>query len=152
MARRSFVRLILLGILCCSPVQKAGAGRLLNKLLGGSSDVEEDAKLSPAGLMHKNGYPVQVHHVITEDDYILEVDRMPYGVQGDTPNRRTPVLLVHGIISSSADFVINKPHQSAGFLLADRGFDVWLVNCRGTPYSNYHKTLTTSDPEFWEWR
>ncbi|XP_075726515.1 gastric triacylglycerol lipase [Rhipicephalus microplus] len=151
MAGRTFVRLVLLGILSCSLVGRTGAGRLLNKLLGGSSDVEEDSKLSPAGLMHKNGYPVQVHHVITEDDYILELDRMPYGVEGDTPNLRPPVLLVHGIISSAADFVLNKPHQSAGFLLADRGFDVWLVNCRGTPYSNYHRTLTTKDPEFWEW-
>ncbi|XP_075530271.1 gastric triacylglycerol lipase-like [Dermacentor variabilis] len=110
-----------------------------------------EGKPPKAGLMHKNGYPVQVHHVITEDEYILEVDRMPYGVEGDTPNQRPPVLLVHGIVSSAADFVINKPHQSAGFLLADRGFDVWLINSRGTPYSNYHKTLTTKDPEFWEW-
>ncbi|XP_077531071.1 lipase lipl-1-like [Haemaphysalis longicornis] len=104
-----------------------------------------------AGLMHKRGYPVQVHHVITEDDYILEIDRMPFGVDGDTPTLRTPVLLVHGVVSSAADFVLNEPHQSPGFLLADRGFDVWLVNCRGTPYSNYHRTLTTKDPEFWEW-
>lgn len=126
-------------------------GRLVNRLLGGSPHVEEDAKLSPAGLMHKRGYPVQVHHVITEDDYILEIDRMPFGVDGDTPTVRPPVLLVHGVVSSAADFVINEPDQSAGFLLADRGFDVWLVNSRGTPYSNYHRTLTTKDPEFWEW-
>ncbi|KAK8766201.1 hypothetical protein V5799_007017, partial [Amblyomma americanum] len=70
-------------------------------------------KAAKAGLMHKNGYPVQVHHVFTEDDYILEVDRMPYGANGDTPNMRPPVLLIHGIVSSAADFVINHPHQSA---------------------------------------
>ncbi|XP_077493762.1 gastric triacylglycerol lipase-like [Amblyomma americanum] len=148
---RGTVTALLLAAMFASLVKRASTASLFSQLLGGSSDVEEDAKLSPAGLMHKNGYPVQVHHVFTEDDYILEVDRMPYGANGDTPNMRPPVLLVHGIVSSAADFVINHPHQSAGFLLADRGFDVWLINTRGTPYSNYHRTLTTKDPEFWEW-
>ncbi|XP_077531095.1 lipase 3-like [Haemaphysalis longicornis] len=124
---------------------------LVNRLLGGSRDVEEDAKLSPAGLMSKRGYEVQVHHVTTEDDYILEIDRMPFGVHNGTRTMRPPVLLVHGVVSSAADFVINKPDQSLGFLLADSGFDVWLLNARGTPYSNNHRTLTTRDRKFWEW-
>ncbi|KAH9380096.1 hypothetical protein HPB48_009907 [Haemaphysalis longicornis] len=90
------------------------SARLVNRLLGGSRDVEEDAKLSPAGLMSKRGYEVQVHHVTTEDDYILEIDRMPFGVHNGTRTVRPPVLLVHGVVSSAADFVINKPDQSVG--------------------------------------
>lgn len=35
--------------------------------------------------------------------------------------------------------------------LADRGYDVWMSNNRGTEYSLGHKTLTTDDKEYWEW-
>ncbi|KAL3247015.1 hypothetical protein MRX96_057307, partial [Rhipicephalus microplus] len=37
------------------------------------------------------------------------------------------------------------------FLLADAGFDVWLVNTRGVPQSNRHVNLTTNDKRFWNW-
>ncbi|XP_037580482.1 lipase lipl-1-like [Dermacentor silvarum] len=105
------------------------------------------------GLMKKNGYPVEMYKVTTDDGYILEVDRMPRGRSdgGTSGSSRPPVLMVHGIVSSAADWVINKPDLSAGFLMADRGYDVWLINTRGVPYSNYHVTLSTNDPRFWDW-
>ncbi|XP_065309604.1 lipase lipl-1-like [Dermacentor albipictus] len=121
--------------------------------LAAGDDVTEDAKLSPVGLMKKNGYPVEVHKVTTDDGYILEVDRMPRGWSDSSTNgsSRPPVLMVHGVVSSAADWVINKPNLSAGFLMADQGYDVWLINARGVPYSNYHVNLTTNDREFWDW-
>ncbi|CAN7938446.1 unnamed protein product, partial [Ixodes hexagonus] len=104
------------------------------------------------GLIEKWGYPAERHNVTTEDGYILEIDRIPHGLtessQGET---RTPVLCVHGVVSSAADYILNNPFESPGFLLADAGFDVWLINTRGTPYSNHHVTLTTKDRKFWDW-
>ena len=35
--------------------------------------------------------------------------------------------------------------------LADLGYDVWMGNNRGTDYSLGHKTLQTSDREYWNW-
>jgi len=35
-------------------------------------------------------------------------------------------------------------------MLADRGFDVWLLNCRGCTYSKSHQRLTSSDKEYWD--
>ncbi|XP_037273363.2 lipase member J [Rhipicephalus microplus] len=116
-----------------------------------ATEVSEQAQLPPADLMRYFGYNVEVHKVTTADGFILEVDRiLPSSNSNATPSR-TPMLLVHGLLTNAASWTANLPSQSPGFLLADAGFDVWLVNSRGVPQSNYHVNLTTNDPEFWAW-
>ncbi|XP_077493764.1 lysosomal acid lipase/cholesteryl ester hydrolase-like [Amblyomma americanum] len=117
-----------------------------------ASDVYEDAMQDPAGLMRSFGYEVEVHKVTTEDGYILEVDRiLPRQPANGSATKRSPMLLVHGLLCNAATWTANQPWQSPGFLLADAGFDVWLINTRGVPQSNYHVTLSTKDPRFWKW-
>ncbi|KAL1429425.1 hypothetical protein MTO96_002472 [Rhipicephalus appendiculatus] len=116
-----------------------------------ATEVSEQAKLPPADLMRYFGYNVEVHKVTTADGYILEVDRILPSSNGNTTSSRTPMLLVHGLLANAVSWTANLPSQSPGFLLADAGFDVWLVNSRGVPQSNYHVNLTTNDPQFWAW-
>ncbi|CAN8023190.1 unnamed protein product [Ixodes persulcatus] len=150
-ARRR-LRLLSEGACLCALAGVGSAVNLIDGLLGGSPDVYNDARLDPIGLIKKWGYPAERHHLTTEDGYILEIDRIPHGLSETGQGQpRTPVLCVHGVISSAADYVMNTPLESPGFLLADAGFDVWLINTRGTPYSNHHETLTTRDREFWDW-
>eukprot|EP00392_Amoebophrya_sp_AT5.2_P015601 g15814.t1 len=61
-----------------------------------------------------------------------------------------PVLLQHGLLDSCATWVVNEPDESLAFLLADRGYDVWLGNTRGSTYSLEHVNLTTADAAFWD--
>nr|XP_037273198.1 lipase member M-like [Rhipicephalus microplus] len=113
--------------------------------------VRNSGSVSRADLMRYFGYNVEVHNVTTADGYILEVDRMPSKLTDNATTSRTPLLLVHGLLTNAATWTANLRFQSPGFLLADAGFDVWLVNTRGVPQSNRHVNLTTNDKRFWNW-
>lgn len=61
-----------------------------------------------------------------------------------------PVYLQHGIMDSSAGWIIMGPHSSLGYYLYDLGYDVWLGNNRGNRYSKNHTYLSTKSKEFWD--
>ncbi|EPB70761.1 hydrolase, alpha/beta domain protein [Ancylostoma ceylanicum] len=81
------------------------------------------------------GYPSEVHLVRTQDDYILELHRIP-----------------HGRNQLERDFCTRKRsdlHEYSAFVFADAGFDVWIANSRGTPPSQKHIGYGPDDVRFW---
>nr|XP_022910199.1 lipase 1-like [Onthophagus taurus] len=100
-------------------------------------------------IIHINKYPTETHNVITKDGYILTLFRIPHGIKNRTRNGR-PVLLMHGIIQSAADFVVMGSNKSIAFILAENGYDVWLGNARGNLYSRNHTDLSAKNKEFWK--
>ncbi|CAG5057873.1 unnamed protein product [Parnassius apollo] len=106
-------------------------------------------------LITAAGYPAERHRATTPDGYVLQMHRIPAGRRtsrrsGPSGKGKKVVLLVHGLIGSSADFVIMGPDRSLGYILADAGYDVWIGNLRGNYYTS-HQNLTRSDPKFWEY-
>ncbi|VDM76850.1 unnamed protein product [Strongylus vulgaris] len=97
------------------------------------------------------GYPVEVHKVLTMDGYILTLHRIPYGRNCRQVTANRPVIFLQsGLLCSSAHWVLNLPHQSAGFVFADECFDVWLGNMRGNVYSKEHIRLNSLISDFWK--
>ncbi|XP_026482358.1 uncharacterized protein LOC113389552 [Ctenocephalides felis] len=100
-------------------------------------------------IIEKHGYPVLKYEVQTADGYLLEVDRIPYAKGRPGSSTKGPVLVLHGIFSSAADFVVSG-EKSLGFFLSESGYDVWLSNTRGSTNSKKHISLDPAQAAFWE--
>lgn len=109
-----------------------------------------DSELTTPEIIVRHGYPAETHTVKTEDGYLLNIHRIPCGRHGCGDGIRQPVFLQHGILASSADFILSGPDKGIAFILADLGYDVWLSNFRGNTYSRHHVTYSTHDKEFWD--
>lgn len=59
-----------------------------------------------------------------------------------------------GISSSAAYYVMSGKKSSLGFWLAERGYDVWIANYRGTTYSRKHKKWNPDKEKklYWDFR
>ncbi|XP_054291054.1 lipase 1-like [Macrosteles quadrilineatus] len=102
-------------------------------------------------MAHNHGYLCETHEVITQDGFVLSVHRLPGGRVSKKNASLTPVLLQHGLLDSSADWLIAGPGKALGYVLADQGYDVWMGNARGNIYSRKHQTLHPDNTRFWDW-
>ncbi|XP_066475072.1 lipase member M-like [Tiliqua scincoides] len=96
-------------------------------------------------------YPSEKHEILTADGYYLEADRIPYGIHSPRNTGPRPVvLLLHGLQLEGRCWIAGLPNNSLGFALADAGYDVWILNNRGTSWSRRHQTLSVDQEEFWD--
>uniref|UniRef100_A0A0N5BYW4 Lipase n=1 Tax=Strongyloides papillosus TaxID=174720 RepID=A0A0N5BYW4_STREA len=112
---------------------------------------DPEADMTTPEIIRKWNYPVEIHKAITRDGYILTLHRIPRGRNETTTNKKRPVVfLQHGLLCTSAVWVLNLPTQSLAFLLADAGYDVWLGNMRGNSYSKRHIKPNLPLSDYWD--
>ena len=82
--------------------------------------------ISMLEMVQTHGYPIKHSFIQTSDGYLLDVYRIP-GPRGETVKKairskqktdenksRKPILLVHGLLSSSFRFIINGNGDEGG--------------------------------------
>lgn len=87
---------------------------------------------------------------MTSDGYILNMHRCVGGPVSPPRANKKVAFLMHGQLSSSADYTIMGPQTSLVYMLSDLGYDVWMANSRGNRYSNTHATLNNETREYWD--
>ncbi|XP_029707753.2 lipase 3 [Aedes albopictus] len=114
-----------------------------------------DTDLTTPEIAVRHGYWAESHTIKTADGYLLTLHRIPcgrVGCAGSTGGKGAgqPVFLQHGLLSSSADWLLSGPEKALAFILADAGYDVWLGNARGNTYSRKHVSMSSDETAFWD--
>ncbi|XP_057656123.1 lipase member K-like isoform X1 [Diorhabda carinulata] len=90
------------------------------------------------------GFTAEEYYLTTEDGYIILVERAYRQI-----TQKHPIIIAHGLGANALGWV-DRGEVSLARLLGNLGYDVWMLNVRGTWYSKGHVNLTTSDKKYWK--
>lgn len=99
-------------------------------------------------LIRNHGKRCTTYTLHTKDGYELVLHRLinPIGLRG----MKQTILLHHGLLGSSADWILLGPEKSLPYYLATLGYDVWFANARGNRYSQNHKNSVPNSTQYWD--
>ena len=60
------------------------------------------------------------------------------------------MLLAHGLDEIADIYILNDEDKALGLVLANKGFDVWMINNRGTCHSRQHIHFSLYQSEMWD--
>jgi pimeloyl-ACP methyl ester carboxylesterase len=108
-----------------------------------------DSKKTVAEYLLSYGYSFEQHKVLTDDNYVLSLWRIPKKLF-EKPNhsiKKQPVLLMHGCLDNGFSWILKKREENLAMILVREGYDVWIGNNRGNIRSLEH-----IDVKEYDWR
>ncbi|KAL6933657.1 hypothetical protein ACO0R3_001429 [Hanseniaspora guilliermondii] len=98
---------------------------------------------------------METHIVKTQDDYLLQLHRIPYdkSLQRKGVEYKGPVYLQHGLLMCSNIWLCHSKdpiNNNLPLYLNSLGYDVWMGNNRGNRYSNKHFYFERNSTKFWD--
>lgn len=107
-----------------------------------TTEIKDEVFMDFESYCGKFGYEVITYEIVTEDNYVLTLFRIP--------GKGKPVFLLHGLVVTAESFIINQCAKSPAFILADNGYDVWLGNLRGNHISSKHEKMSNEHDDYWD--
>ncbi|ODV82521.1 hypothetical protein CANARDRAFT_10492 [[Candida] arabinofermentans NRRL YB-2248] len=95
------------------------------------------------------GFKLYEYKLITNDGFIIILQRIVDENSTVDPSNKPPILLIHGLLQSSGSF-ITSGSKSIAYLLIQSGYDVWLGNNR-CGFNPNHINYNSKDPKMWDW-
>ena len=106
--------------------------------------------------MTLSGYTYSTHTITTDDNYEITAHRITGDANGTFTPDKPPVVIIPGMgMDASTWFAAQRLYiertKAFIYLLADSGYDVFILNNRGTQYARGHATLNAaSDSAYWD--
>ena len=101
--------------------------------------------LNTTQILNLNGFKNEAFEIVTEDGYILNLIHV---LPKNSTHMNQSIILVPGLICSSDQFVIGG-ETSPAFYFSTKGYDVWMINTRGSIYSTTHVNPKLTYKEYW---
>lgn len=129
-----------------------------------SFGLDPDVYRETPDYITSRGFEAETHYVTTYDGYILSIYRVVHPYLDSFQRHSRPVILQHGALTASICWVFNSPGghvdevervrgrvgNNLAFVLAKKGYDVWMPNSRGNSHSKNHSWLDTNTPKYWD--
>lgn len=148
---------VLMAIAYCHSVQAYYDKDIFKELVYDDTSNDEAINMDALGLIKRSGYDYEEHYVVADDGYVTQLVRLINPLAVKTELKSPPVLLFHGanidnsayLLASSIqhhpekyprsleeDGPITSSNRSLAFMLANNGYDVWLMSTRGSNKQN----------------
>lgn len=102
-----------------------------------------DGEALPGQVIQRLGLNYEKIVLQTEDNYFIEIERAY-----KTITKTNPVIIGHGLSINSLAFLV-RGAKSYTKILVDEGYDVYVINWRGSRFSRGHTKFSTNNDNYW---